>query len=86
MPMVLVLLALDGSTFVYRKLLTSAFEYENYRYGIAEVVGSNPITRSIFINLVNYGIKLSTFLIIVGQIQQQSQNAPKVTSVRLLLC
>jgi hypothetical protein len=33
----------------------------------AEVVGSNP-TRSIFINLVKYGIKLSLFSVIVGQI------------------
>jgi hypothetical protein len=30
------------------------------RIGIAEVVGSNP-TRSIFINLVNYGTVLSLF-------------------------
>jgi hypothetical protein len=29
-------------------------------------MGSNP-TRSIFISLVNYGIKLSSFLVIVGQ-------------------
>jgi hypothetical protein len=29
--------------------------------GIAEVVGSNP-TLSIFINLVNYGIELTSFL------------------------
>jgi hypothetical protein len=36
----------------------------------AEVVGSNP-TRSIFINLVNYGIVLSSLLTIVGQIPQQ---------------
>jgi hypothetical protein len=33
---------------------------------IAEVVGSNP-TRSTFINLVNYGIELSSFLVVVGQ-------------------
>jgi hypothetical protein len=38
-------------------------------------VGSNP-TRSIFINLVNYGIKLSLFWEVVGQNQQQ----PTITS------
>jgi hypothetical protein len=32
----------------------------------AEVVGSNP-TRSIFINLVNYGIVLSLILVFAGQ-------------------
>jgi hypothetical protein len=35
--------------------------------GIAEVVGSNPTIRSIIIILVNYGIKLSLFLEVVGQ-------------------
>jgi hypothetical protein len=34
--------------------------------GEIQVVGSNP-TRSIFINLDNYGIKLSSFLVVVGQ-------------------
>jgi dolichol kinase len=33
---------------------------------IAEVVGSNP-TQSVFISLVKYGIKLSSFVVIVGQ-------------------
>jgi hypothetical protein len=33
-------------------------------------VGSTP-TQSIFINLEKYGIELSSFLAIVGQIQQQ---------------
>jgi hypothetical protein len=33
-------------------------------------VGSNP-TRSTFVNLVEYGIVLSSFSVIVGQIQQQ---------------
>jgi hypothetical protein len=33
-------------------------------------VGSTP-TRSTFINLVNYGIVLSSFLVIVGLNQQQ---------------
>lgn len=35
---------------------------------IAEVVGSN-LTESIFTHLVNYGIVLSSFSVIVGQIQ-----------------
>ena len=35
--------------------------------GIAEVVGSNPTTRSTFINLVNYGINVRSILAIVGQ-------------------
>jgi hypothetical protein len=33
---------------------------------LAEVVGSTP-TQSIFITLVNYGIKLGSFSVIVGQ-------------------
>ena len=37
-----------------------------YGIGIAEVVGSNP-TRSILINLVNYGIELSSFRLVGGQ-------------------
>jgi hypothetical protein len=37
-----------------------------------QVVGSNP-TRSTFINLVDYGIELSLFWTVVGQIQQQEQ-------------
>jgi hypothetical protein len=37
---------------------------------LAEVVGSTP-TRSIIINLVDYGIELSLFWKVVGQIQQQ---------------
>ena len=37
---------------------------------MAEVVGSNA-TLSTIINLVNYGIVSSLFMIIVGQIQQQ---------------
>src|ERR671917_2765078 len=41
-----------------------------YGIGIAEVVGSNP-TRSTFIPLYKYGIVLSSFLVSVGQIQQQ---------------
>jgi hypothetical protein len=40
--------------------------------GIAEVVGSNP-TRSISFVLVEYGIGLDSFSVIVGQIQQQCQ-------------
>jgi len=39
------------------------------RLNIAEVVGSNP-PRSIFINLVRYGIELSLILTIVGQVFQ----------------
>jgi hypothetical protein len=38
----------------------------------AEDVGSTP-TRSIFIDLVRYGITLRSISIIVGQIQQQCQ-------------
>ena len=39
-------------------------------YNIAEVVGSNhPITLSIFINLGSDGTILSTFSVVVGQIQ-----------------
>jgi hypothetical protein len=38
----------------------------------AEVVGSNP-TRSIFINLVKYGIELNSILTNVGQILWQCQ-------------
>ena len=34
---------------------------------LAEVVGSNPATQSIFITLVNYGILLNLILTIVGQ-------------------
>jgi hypothetical protein len=33
---------------------------------LAEVVGSNP-TRSTFIILVNYGIRLSSIWVVVGQ-------------------
>jgi hypothetical protein len=36
------------------------------RKAIAAVVGSNP-TRSTFISLVNYGIELSSILVIAGQ-------------------
>jgi hypothetical protein len=36
------------------------------KVGIAEVVGSNP-TRSTFIILVNYGIRLSSIWVVVGQ-------------------
>jgi hypothetical protein len=43
---------------------------EKIQFGIAEVVGSNPTTRSISINLVNYGIELSSISVFVGQIQQ----------------
>jgi hypothetical protein len=31
---------------------------------LAEVVGSNPTTRSIFINLGNYGIKSGSFSVV----------------------
>ena len=41
----------------------------HFSVGIAEVVGSNPI-RSIFFILGKYGIELSLFWVIVGQIQQ----------------
>jgi hypothetical protein len=41
----------------------------NIEAGAAEVVGSNP-TRSTSFNLVEYGIDLSSFSVIVGQIQQ----------------
>jgi hypothetical protein len=37
---------------------------------LAEVVGSNP-TRSTSVNLVKYGIILSSILTNVGQMQQQ---------------
>jgi hypothetical protein len=40
---------------------------------MAEVVGSNHPTRSIFINLVNYGIILSHFLLVVRQKPWQCQ-------------
>jgi hypothetical protein len=35
-------------------------------FSIAEVVGSNHPTQSIFISLVKYGIKVSSILTIVG--------------------
>ena len=47
----------------------------------AEVVGSNP-TRSISFILVKYGIELSSFLTIVGQIQQLNNFSPLTTTTR----
>jgi hypothetical protein len=53
-----------GQDYTPHKKFTSKKEAE-------VVVGSNPITWSIsFINLVNYGIGLSSILVIVRQIQQ----------------
>jgi hypothetical protein len=43
---------------------------EKIQFGIAEVVGSTP-TRSISSIPVNYGIELSSFLMIVGQPNSQ---------------
>jgi hypothetical protein len=44
----------------------------NIEAAAAEAVGSNP-ALSIFINLVNYGIKLSYFLLVVRQKPWQCQ-------------
>ena len=46
----------------------------NIESNLAKVAGSNhPPTRSTFVNRVEYGIAISSFSVIVGQIQQQCQ-------------
>jgi hypothetical protein len=53
----------------YRSLITAlSFGWIIISQKLAEVVGSNP-TRSIIIILVDYGIGLSSFLVVVGLVE-----------------
>jgi hypothetical protein len=51
----------------------------NKQAATADAVGSNPDILSILINLAKYGIKLSSFLVIVRQLVFSNNNAEVIS-------